>query len=131
MSAVWIDPSSRTMWCVTTSLFLNTTTWPAETAAGLGLKAAFPPCPGMGLVPAAPPPPPDGPVGVDPPPPQLATTSATATASAAFPALYMALSSRRTPEQSKCLRKTQRSRLFSAPYGQIGYARGKRLRITF
>jgi len=36
ISGVWVAPSSSITWCATTSLFLNTTTWPGETFAGFG-----------------------------------------------------------------------------------------------
>src|SRR5579864_7651407 len=41
MSPVSTLPSFRTMWCVTLSLFLNTTCWPPN-AEGLGVKACVP-----------------------------------------------------------------------------------------
>src|SRR5438552_3712928 len=41
MSPISMLPSFKTMWCVTVSLFLNTTCWPPK-FAGLGVNACFP-----------------------------------------------------------------------------------------
>src|SRR5580765_111717 len=56
MSPVSTLPSFRTTWCVTLSLFLNTTCWPPK-AAGLGVNAWVPFWPrivivGVAVVPA-------------------------------------------------------------------------------
>src|SRR6266540_3623679 len=64
------------------SLFLNTTSWPDATAAGLGVNASLPPWPVIAIVIVPGVGPPDGVVGVPPPPPQPAAMSAPAMASA-------------------------------------------------
>src|SRR3954467_3794093 len=94
MSGVCTVPSSRMTWCATTSLFLNMTSCPGDTLAGLGENASLPPCPVIVMV-TVDDPPPVGAVGVllpPPPPPQLHATKAPVTASAtAVPAFLIDL----------------------------------------